>query len=77
MDQKRNENLPLDNNELEDIRKPILEKFENEGHPYYSSARLWDDGVINPADTRSILIHTCKILKNNSNAIIKSPVFRM
>ena len=77
LDQKKNEGIPIDNNELEEIRKPILEKFENEGHPYYSSARLWDDGVINPEDTRSILIHTCKILKLNSKAIIKSPVFRM
>ena len=75
LDQKRNESIPIDNNELEEIRKPILEKFENEGHPYYASARLWDDGVINPADTRSILIHTCKVLKVNSKAVIKSPVF--
>ena len=77
LDQRRNKNLPVDDNELEDIRKSTLEKFEEEGHPYYSSARLWDDGVINPADTRNILIHTIKIIKNNSNAIIKSPVFRM
>lgn len=37
------------------IKKPIIEKFEREGSPYYSSARLWDDGVIDPADTRRIL----------------------
>jgi 3-methylcrotonyl-CoA carboxylase beta subunit len=34
---------------------PILEKYEREGSPYYSSARLWDDGVIDPADTRRVL----------------------
>ncbi|MDY5785910.1 MAG: methylcrotonoyl-CoA carboxylase, partial [Corynebacterium sp.] len=34
---------------------PIREQFDTESHPYYSSARLWDDGVIDPADTRRIL----------------------
>ncbi|MES2818126.1 MAG: carboxyl transferase domain-containing protein [Pseudomonadota bacterium] len=37
------------------IKAPILEQYETQGHPYYSSARLWDDGVIDPAQTRDIL----------------------
>ena len=37
------------------IRQPILDKYEHEGSPYYSTARLWDDGVIDPADTRRVL----------------------
>ncbi|MDP2284870.1 MAG: carboxyl transferase domain-containing protein [Pseudohongiella sp.] len=37
------------------FRKPIEDKYEHEGHPYYASARLWDDGIIAPADTRSVL----------------------
>ncbi len=37
------------------FRAPILEKYEKEGHPYYSSARLWDDGIIDPADSRRVL----------------------
>jgi 3-methylcrotonyl-CoA carboxylase beta subunit len=37
------------------IRQPIIDKYEREGHPYYASARLWDDGVIDPADTRRVL----------------------
>ena len=37
------------------IRQPILEQYERQGHPYYSSARLWDDGVIDPAQTREVL----------------------
>ena len=41
--------------EQEEFERPIREKFEHESHPYYSSARLWDDGVIDPADTRRIL----------------------
>jgi len=35
--------------------EPILTKYENEGSPYYSTARLWDDGVIDPLDTRRVL----------------------
>ena len=34
------------------IREPILAKYEHEGSPYYSTARLWDDGILDPADTR-------------------------
>jgi 3-methylcrotonyl-CoA carboxylase beta subunit/propionyl-CoA carboxylase len=37
------------------IRAPILEKYEREGSPYYSTARLWDDGILDPADTRQAL----------------------
>ena len=37
------------------FKKPIAEKYEREGHPYYASARLWDDGVIAPTDTRTVL----------------------
>ena len=77
LDQKKKNGDSTTNDELEKIRKPILEKYENEGHPYYSSARLWDDGIINPADTRDILIQACKIIKTNSKAVINSPVFRM
>lgn len=37
------------------FKKPILMKYEHEGHPLYSSARLWDDGIIDPAKTREVL----------------------
>jgi 3-methylcrotonyl-CoA carboxylase beta subunit len=37
------------------FKRPILEQFEHQSHPYYASARLWDDGVIDPADTRRVL----------------------
>lgn len=39
----------------EEFKAPIKEKYEAQGQPYYSTARLWDDGVIDPADTRRIL----------------------
>jgi 3-methylcrotonyl-CoA carboxylase beta subunit/propionyl-CoA carboxylase len=41
--------------EIKKLRDPILEKYEVEGNPYYSTARLWDDGIIDPLDTRMIL----------------------
>jgi acetyl-CoA carboxylase carboxyltransferase component len=41
--------------EQAELQAPILEKYEREGSPYYSSARLWDDGVIDPLDTRRVL----------------------
>lgn len=45
----------LSDADIEKIKKPIRDKYEKEGHPYYASARLWDDGVIDPADTRRVL----------------------
>ena len=55
-DQRVREGLPpMSGSELEDFRRPILDKYETEGSPYYSTARLWDDGVIDPRDTRDVL----------------------
>jgi 3-methylcrotonyl-CoA carboxylase beta subunit len=39
----------------EDFKAPIRAQYEHEGHPYYSTARLWDDGIIAPSDTRRVL----------------------
>jgi 3-methylcrotonyl-CoA carboxylase beta subunit len=41
--------------EEEEFKQPIREQYERQGHPYYASARLWDDGVVDPADTRRLL----------------------
>ncbi len=38
-----------------EFKRPTLEKYEKEGNPYYSTARLWDDGIIDPRDTRAVL----------------------
>ncbi|MBT6151275.1 MAG: methylcrotonoyl-CoA carboxylase [Chloroflexi bacterium] len=55
-DQLAKEGKPaLSDKEAEALMKPILEKYEKEGSPYYSTARLWDDGVIDPAETRQVL----------------------
>jgi 3-methylcrotonyl-CoA carboxylase beta subunit len=40
---------------VEACKAPSREQYEKQGHPYYASARLWDDGVIDPADTRRVL----------------------
>ena len=41
--------------EEDEFKQPIREQYERQGHPYYASARLWDDGVIDPAQTRQVL----------------------
>ena len=45
----------LSEDEQEELRRPILDKYEEEGNPYYSTARLWDDGIIDPTDTRTVV----------------------
>ena len=37
------------------LKQPIVEQYEKQGHPYYASGRLWDDGIIDPAQTRDVL----------------------
>lgn len=45
----------LGEQEAQAIRTPVLDQYERQGHPYYASARLWDDGVIDPAQSRTVL----------------------
>ena len=55
-DQRLREGLePMNEQEIQQFEEPTLEKYETEGSPYYSTARLWDDGIIDPRDTRDIL----------------------
>jgi propionyl-CoA carboxylase len=54
-EQRQRQGRPMSAGEIEELRAPILAKYEEEGHPYYSSARLWDDGIIPPEDTRTVL----------------------
>jgi 3-methylcrotonyl-CoA carboxylase beta subunit len=61
----------------EKFKKPILAKYEREGHPYYASARLWDDGVIDPVDTRTILGLSVSASMNAPRTETKYGVFRM
>lgn len=59
------------------IKKPIIEQFDKEGSPYYSTARLWDDGIIDPIDTRKVLGLSLSAAMNNSGGDTKFGVFRM
>jgi acetyl-CoA carboxylase carboxyltransferase component len=54
-DQLTREGKPFTAEEEAAIRDPILQKYDTEGSPYYSTARLWDDGILDPAETRSAL----------------------
>jgi 3-methylcrotonyl-CoA carboxylase beta subunit len=60
-----------------EFRAPILEKYEREGHPLYSSARLWDDGIIDPARTREVLALSLSAALNAPVPETKFGVFRM
>ncbi len=54
-DQLAEKGIEMTEEEIEKMRRPILEKYEREGSAYYSTSRLWDDGIIDPADTRKVL----------------------
>ncbi|HXH31083.1 MAG TPA: carboxyl transferase domain-containing protein [Bacteriovoracaceae bacterium] len=67
----------LSDKELDEFKKPILEKYEREGSPYYSSSRLWDDGVIDPAQTRDILGLCLSVTHNEEFPDPRWGIFRM
>ncbi|MFX1251597.1 MAG: carboxyl transferase domain-containing protein [Promethearchaeota archaeon] len=76
-DQLAAKDQTLSAEEEKKIREPILTKYEEEGHPYYSSARLWDDGVIDPVDTRVILGLAVSVSLNAPIPVSSYGVFRM
>jgi 3-methylcrotonyl-CoA carboxylase beta subunit len=59
------------------FKQPLLDQFAHQSHPYYASARLWDDGVIDPADTRRVLSLGLSAAMNAPIAEPKFGVFRM
>ncbi|MBH9576107.1 carboxyl transferase domain-containing protein [Inhella proteolytica] len=63
--------------EEEAFKAPIRQQYEEQGHPYYASARLWDDGVIDPADTRRVLALGLSAALNAPIPETKFGVFRM
>lgn len=63
--------------EIEDIRRPILAKYENESSAYYSTARLWDDGIIDPLDTREVLALAIAMSLNAPIPDHRFGIFRM
>jgi 3-methylcrotonyl-CoA carboxylase beta subunit len=63
--------------EEDTFKQPIREQYERQGHPYYSSARLWDDGVIDPRDTRRVLSLALAVARNAPHEPQAFGVFRM
>jgi 3-methylcrotonyl-CoA carboxylase beta subunit len=61
----------------EEFRRPIREQYEHQGNPYYSTARLWDDGIIDPLDTRRVLGLALSAAANAPLDDVRYGVFRM
>ncbi len=59
------------------FKQPIKEKYDAQGHPYFASARLWDDGIIDPAQTREVLALSLSACLNRPIADTQFGVFRM
>jgi 3-methylcrotonyl-CoA carboxylase beta subunit len=73
----RREDKKMTDQEREDFKAPILEKYEDEGNPYHSTARLWDDGVIDPVDTRMVLALGLSAAANAPAEETRYGIFRM
>jgi acetyl-CoA carboxylase carboxyltransferase component len=76
-DQLRREGRDLTDAEAEAIARPILDKYEWEGHPYYASARLWDDGVVDLRSTRTVLAASLACALSTPVAATRMGVLRM
>ena len=76
-DQLERQGKNLSAEEAELIAKPIREKYEKEGHPYYASARLWDDGVVDMRQTRNILAASLAVTLNAPLRESTPGIFRM
>src|SRR5271165_5873953 len=68
---------PWSAGEQEAFKAPIREQYEHQGNPYYSTARLWDDGVIDPADTRTVLGLALSVVGQAPVESVSYGVFRM
>ena len=76
-DQYARDGKALTEAEEEEIRRPIVEKYEREGSPYYATARLWDDGLLDPVQTRDTLALGLSAASNAPVPEARFGVFRM
>jgi 3-methylcrotonyl-CoA carboxylase beta subunit len=67
----------LDAQQQVEFKRPTLEKYEREGSPYYSTARLWDDGILDPIETRRVLSLALSATLNQPIAPTEYGIFRM
>ena len=74
---KKREGEEMTDEEREEFKRPILEKYEEEGNPYHSTARLWDDGVIDPVDTRMVIALGLSASANAPAEDTRYGIFRM
>ncbi len=70
-------NEKIHQSEISELRDSILKKYEREGNALYSTSRIWDDGIIDPADTRKILGMTLSVCLNRKFPEPKTGIFRM
>lgn len=77
LDQLASKGQTMTAEEQETFKKPILDKYEEESNAYYSTARLWDDGIIDPADTRTVLALAISMACHAPIPETKFGVFRM
>ena len=76
-DQLEAKGKKLSDKDEQDIAQPILDKYEEEGNPFYSTARLWDDGILDPRNTRDVLGLAFAATLNAPIPGSPAPVFRM
>lgn len=76
-DQKAAAGEPMTEAELADFKAPIQAQYETQGDPYYATGRLWDDGIIDPADTRAVLALALSASRNAPTEKTRYGVFRM
>ena len=77
MDRLEAEGKTMTDEEQAAFKQPILDKYETEGSPYYATARLWDDGILEPARTRDALGLALSVCLNAPTPETGWPVFRM
>jgi 3-methylcrotonyl-CoA carboxylase beta subunit len=66
-----------DDEKVEAFKAPVRDQYERQGHPYYATARLWDDGVIDPLHTRRVLGLALAAAGDGPVASVRYGVFRM
>jgi 3-methylcrotonyl-CoA carboxylase beta subunit/propionyl-CoA carboxylase len=76
-EQRAREGATLSASEEQELRQPILDKYEHEGSPYYSTARIWDDGILDPAETRHALALGLSLARHAPIAAARYGIFRM
>ena len=76
-DQKERAGESWSDEEEAAFKQPVIDTYEHQGHPYYASARLWDDGVIDPADTRRVLGLSLSAALNKPIEDTQFGIFRM